>query len=57
MNGPSGAAQPQASHRGYGLMGMRERATMVGGSLETGHTPQGGWSTRAVVPVDRRVRA
>ncbi|MDR1294354.1 MAG: hypothetical protein LBK59_05275 [Bifidobacteriaceae bacterium] len=36
---------------GYGLAGMRERVTAVGGSLEAGPTPDGGFAIRAVLPV------
>lgn len=34
---------------GYGLVGMRERAELIGGSLETGAT-EDGWRVRLVVP-------
>jgi signal transduction histidine kinase len=34
----------------YGLVGMRERAALVGGTLEAGPTPQG-WRVAAWVPV------
>lgn len=36
---------------GYGLIGMRERATAVGGGLEAGPLMGGGWRVRAVLPV------
>jgi signal transduction histidine kinase len=36
---------------GNGLIGMRERATVLGGSLTVGRTPAGGWRVRATVPV------
>jgi signal transduction histidine kinase len=48
---------PPRAGPGYGLVGMRERATMLGGTLETGPTPDGGWCTRAVIPLDRRAAA
>jgi signal transduction histidine kinase len=35
---------------GYGLLGMRERAELIGGSLEVGPT-EDGWRVRLVVPV------
>lgn len=35
-----------------GLMGMRERATMLGGDLHARHTADGGFSVRARLPVD-----
>lgn len=34
---------------GYGLIGMRERARVVGGELEAGPTDDG-WLVRATVP-------
>ncbi|QZN86843.1 sensor histidine kinase [Cellulomonas sp. C5510] len=51
---PPGAPE---SRRGYGLVGMRERAAMLGGVLETGPAPDGGWRTLAVIPLDRQVAA
>jgi signal transduction histidine kinase len=36
---------------GHGLVGMRERATMLGGSLEVGPTDEGGFQVTAVLPV------
>jgi signal transduction histidine kinase len=36
---------------GQGLVGMRERATMLGGSLEAGATADGGFGVTAVLPV------
>ena len=41
--GPLGAA--------HGLVGMRERATMLGGSLDAGPTGDGGFRVTAVLPV------
>jgi signal transduction histidine kinase len=38
---------------GYGLVGMRERAALVGGSLEAGPTPTGTWRVRLELPVER----
>lgn len=35
---------------GYGLLGMTERATLLGGTLRAGSVPDGGWSVDAVVP-------
>ncbi|TDQ05247.1 sensor histidine kinase [Labedaea rhizosphaerae] len=37
---------------GNGLIGMRERAHVYGGSLAAGPGPAGGWRVRAVIPVD-----
>jgi signal transduction histidine kinase len=36
---------------GHGLVGMRERATMLGGSLDTGPTDDGGFQVTAMLPV------
>ncbi|MCF2529330.1 sensor histidine kinase [Yinghuangia soli] len=35
---------------GHGLVGMRERVAMLGGRLETGPAPSGGWQVRVVLP-------
>jgi signal transduction histidine kinase len=39
---------------GNGLRGMRERAVAVGGALEAGPRPEGGWRVAAWLPIDRR---
>ncbi|WP_433266705.1 sensor histidine kinase [Actinosynnema sp. CS-041913] len=36
---------------GNGLIGMRERAGVLGGKLEAGPNPGGGWRVRAVLPL------
>lgn len=35
---------------GYGLVGMTERATLLGGSFEAGPGPDKGWTVEAVLP-------
>ena len=35
---------------GYGLVGMNERATLLGGSFEAGPGPDRGWTVQAVLP-------
>lgn len=35
---------------GYGLLGMTERATILGGNLRAGPAPDGGWAVDAVLP-------
>ncbi|GAA1588386.1 sensor histidine kinase [Actinomadura kijaniata] len=37
---------------GHGLVGMRERVTMLGGALEAGPAPDGGWFVRAEIPYE-----
>jgi signal transduction histidine kinase len=39
-----------AAEGGHGLVGMRERATMLGGSLDAGPTADGGFRVAAVLP-------
>jgi signal transduction histidine kinase len=36
--------------KGYGLVGMKERAHLLGGRLEAGPSPTGGWVVEAVLP-------
>ncbi|MGW7274950.1 sensor histidine kinase [Streptomyces sp. NPDC054864] len=49
-DGPAAAQDP--SHTpGFGLVGMRERARSVGGTLEAGPRPDGGFSVAAVLPL------
>ena len=37
---------------GYGLIGIRERAAMCGGTLDAGPTAHGGYRVRAHIPLD-----
>nr|WSY57737.1 sensor histidine kinase [Streptomyces sp. NBC_00886] len=46
-NGPG----PAADSTGHGLLGMRERAATVGGTLRTGPAPGGGFLVEARLPV------
>jgi signal transduction histidine kinase len=46
---PTGPA-PSPSDGGHGLLGMRERAAMLGGKLTTGPTPAGGYEVTATLP-------
>jgi signal transduction histidine kinase len=38
------------SSAGYGLVGMAERAMLLGGTLQAGPSPDGGWTVTAVLP-------
>ncbi len=38
------------SSPGYGLVGMTERATLLGGTLEAAPSPDKGWTVNAVLP-------
>ncbi|MFI5658395.1 sensor histidine kinase [Streptomyces sp. NPDC051684] len=40
------------SEPGFGLIGMRERAGAVGGSIDYGHRADGGFRVRALLPTD-----
>ncbi|GAA0234768.1 sensor histidine kinase [Cryptosporangium japonicum] len=46
-----------ATGSGFGLLGMRERATAAAGTLETGPTPDGSFRVRAVLPLRAEVTA
>ncbi len=39
-----------SGHDAFGIIGMRERAASLGGSLIAGPTPNGGWLVRAELP-------
>jgi glucose-6-phosphate-specific signal transduction histidine kinase len=41
---------PAPSDSGYGLIGMTERVTLLGGTLTAGPNPDRGWDVRAVLP-------
>ncbi|MDW4906341.1 sensor histidine kinase [Streptomyces sp. ADMS] len=47
---PAGPAVPVPA-RGFGLIGMRERARSVGGRLEAGHRPEGGYEVSTALPL------
>ncbi len=46
----NGPGSPPAPTAGHGLVGMRERAAMVGGELTTGPAPGNGFLVQAVLP-------
>ncbi len=45
-----GAGEPAGWGTGYGLVGMNERAVLLGGRLTAGPQPDGGWLVDAVLP-------
>jgi signal transduction histidine kinase len=57
---PHGSAAPSGAHDdrpegglGLGIVGMRERMSALGGSLEAGPKSRGGWLVRASIPYPR----
>jgi len=46
-----GAARQAIANGGHGLVGMRERVALYGGSLEAGRRPTGGFSVRVLLPI------
>ncbi|GAA2806182.1 histidine kinase [Kribbella solani] len=47
----NGQTEPGPPPRpGFGLLGMAERAQLLGGSLSAGPAPEGGWLVEAVLP-------
>ncbi|MFJ6776260.1 ATP-binding protein [Kitasatospora sp. NPDC091257] len=51
LAGAGGAAGPRAGRTGYGLIGMRERVALHGGSLVAGGVDGGGFRVVASLPV------
>lgn len=51
-DGGSGSGSHPGQPGGFGLVGMRERAALIGGSFDAGPTPEGGWETRMRIPRD-----
>ncbi|MEU0947873.1 sensor histidine kinase [Streptomyces canus] len=49
---PTAAAEPS---KGFGVMGMRERAHSVGGELRAGPRPEGGFEVRTALPLQPSV--
>lgn len=42
------------SAHGFGIVGMTERAALLGGRLEAGPVPSGGWRVSATLPAEER---
>jgi signal transduction histidine kinase len=51
-DGRGAAAGASADGSGKGIMGMRERVAALGGELEAGPRPEGGFRVRAVLPLE-----
>jgi len=47
-----GAGASSNGDAGHGLLGIRERVAMFGGSVESGTRPEGGFRLKAVLPVE-----
>jgi len=47
----NGTGQRGEEAGGFGLLGLRERVALLGGSLEAGDCPEGGFRLRVMVPV------
>lgn len=45
--------QANGNGRGHGLIGMRERTTLYGGSFDAGPRPGGGFGVRALLPLQQ----
>ncbi|MQA83255.1 MAG: sensor histidine kinase [Streptosporangiales bacterium] len=54
---PADGVQPGRGEPGHGLIGMRERITMLGGELYAGPRPKGGFVVEAVLPLDGSAEA
>ncbi|GKQ40585.1 hypothetical protein [Streptomyces sp. A012304] len=57
-NGRGGSQLPAAAHGGgFGLVGLKERVTALGGELDAGPRGGVGWEVRAVLPAGTRTRS
>jgi signal transduction histidine kinase len=46
----NGVGQRGEESEGFGLLGLRERVSLAGGTLEAGNEPEGGFRLHAVIP-------
>jgi signal transduction histidine kinase len=53
-NGRRASRSGNGEDHGRGLLGMRERVGLLGGELETGRRPEGGFAVRARLPIPSR---
>ncbi|GAA3915660.1 histidine kinase [Streptomyces lacrimifluminis] len=56
-DGSGGGVGPSDGTRGFGLVGMRERARSVGGTLDAGPGPAEGFEVTATLPLSREDEA
>jgi signal transduction histidine kinase len=52
----SAAGASSSAPGGHGLLGMRERAALLGGALETGPSAEGGWRNVLTLPAEAAPR-
>lgn len=52
---PTAAAGPSGPSKGFGVMGMRERAHSIGGELRAGPRPEGGFEVSTALPLQPSV--
>jgi signal transduction histidine kinase len=52
-NGTGATSSTKPGEGGRGLLGMRERAELLGGTLDAGQGKHGGFEVRASIPIER----